>query len=396
MSMRHPICHFRLWQPSVAVRRFARRQAVAALAFAMVVGLPATCFSQASSGSVETTESAGAEPAAIDAPQVEQSAATSKAGGKRGPIDFVSDIQPIFARHCLKCHGPEKRSGGLRLDGWNFADAGGDSGKPVLSGDPETNELLARVTSSDRSYRMPKNAPPLSDQEIADIKQWVGEGCRWPSANKPVGKSLSEPFYYDWLQSTGKFAEQHKTEIAFVRPFAFAFLAIQLAILAIGRTKAAYKRRRPWATGRAAPLCRYLSDVTARELAMIWLLSVAVGALVLFVARDRETQADLAMARVRSVRYESPWSHTPYGYPPTPIRPDHPKQVAGTYYRGNCERNPALFNGGNYLTAIFRISVCDSKHQSVQVGDPIPSDGLFVRMELERRRGRPTPCIQRR
>ena len=89
-------------------------------------------------------------------------------------------------------------------------------------------------------------------------------------------------------------------------------------------------------------------------------------------------------------------TRSPFGHPPVPIRPDHPKQVAGTYYRGNCERNPSLFNNGNYLTATFRVSVCDSQHRDLQVGDAIPTDGLFVRMELERCRGRPMPCIPRR
>jgi mono/diheme cytochrome c family protein len=386
--MSQPIRNSQYCQSLPAVHRFAGRRAVEmTLAYAMVFCFSMPCFSQASTAGEEAAASAGAEPASADAPKAEQPPVTTKTGGERRTINFLGDIQPIFARHCLKCHGPEKRSGGLRLDARNFAGSGGDSGKPILSGDPGTNELLARVTASDRSYRMPKNAPPLSEQEIADIKQWVGEGCRWPNANKPADNSLPEPFYDNWLRMAGKFTDQHKSELEFVRPFAVAFVAIQLTILAIGRAKAAYQQNRPWTTGRAARLCRYLSELTARELAMMWLLSIVAGALVLFVARDRKMRADLAMAQASRARAESPWSRSPFGNPPVPIRPDHPKQVAGTYYRGNCERNPGLFNGGNYLTAIFRVSVCDSKHQSVQVGDPLPSDGLFVRMDIERAPG---------
>jgi hypothetical protein len=70
-----------------------------------------------------------------------------------------------------------------------------------------------------------------------------------------------------------------------------------------------------------------------------------------------------------------------------PFRPDHPKQLAGTYYRGNCERNPDLFNNGNYLTATFRIELCDSEHRPVAVGDPLPTGGLMVRVEIERAPG---------
>ena len=32
------------------------------------------------------------------------------------PVDFAAEVQPILARACLKCHGPEKPRGGLRLD----------------------------------------------------------------------------------------------------------------------------------------------------------------------------------------------------------------------------------------------------------------------------------------
>ena len=30
--------------------------------------------------------------------------------------DFARDVQPILAKHCVRCHGPKKQEGGLRLD----------------------------------------------------------------------------------------------------------------------------------------------------------------------------------------------------------------------------------------------------------------------------------------
>ena len=32
------------------------------------------------------------------------------------PVDFVRDVQPIFAKHCFTCHGEKKQKAGLRLD----------------------------------------------------------------------------------------------------------------------------------------------------------------------------------------------------------------------------------------------------------------------------------------
>ena len=31
-----------------------------------------------------------------------------------GKIDFLRDVQPIFANKCYECHGPTKRGGALR------------------------------------------------------------------------------------------------------------------------------------------------------------------------------------------------------------------------------------------------------------------------------------------
>lgn len=355
-----------------------------ALLVALVAFSPVVCLAQDSPVNVEGEPAAAA---GADAPISAQAVPPAAPADARGPVDFQLDIQPLFARHCWKCHGPEKRSGGLRLDTRELADAGGDSGKPILSGTLDINELVARVTSSDRTYRMPKNAPALSEQEIADIKQWVSEGCPWPNATNTSKSAANGPFYYDWLRRAEKFADRHKAEIQFAQPFAWAFLVFQIAILAISRAKSGYKRGRPWATGRAERLCRYLSGWTGRELTLVWLLSIAAGGAVLLVARDRKAQADLAVAQASAAQNKSSWSRTPFGYPPIPFRPDHPKQLAGTYYRGNCERNPGLFNNGNYLTAIFRVSICNSQHENVQAGDPIASDELFVRMELERAPG---------
>jgi mono/diheme cytochrome c family protein len=44
------------------------------------------------------------------------------------PIDFATQIQPLLARSCHKCHGPDHQKGGLRLDRRDAALRGGDAG----------------------------------------------------------------------------------------------------------------------------------------------------------------------------------------------------------------------------------------------------------------------------
>ena len=94
------------------------------------------------------------------------------------PIDFARDVQPIFARACLKCHGPDRQRGKLRLDERASAFAGGDSGEPaVRPGDVGASPLLERVTTPDAERRMPLKGEPLSADEIALLKRWVAQGA---------------------------------------------------------------------------------------------------------------------------------------------------------------------------------------------------------------------------
>ncbi|MBM4361275.1 MAG: helix-hairpin-helix domain-containing protein [Deltaproteobacteria bacterium] len=73
-----------------------------------------------------------------------------------------------------------------------------------------------------------------------------------------------------------------------------------------------------------------------------------------------------------------------FGSPPVPARPDRPKQLGGTFYRGNDERNPKLFNGGHYRTSTFELSLVDADGKAVTVGTPIGGRRLFVRYEVKR------------
>src|SRR5436190_1556662 len=47
-------------------------------------------------------------------------------------VEFGQDIQPIFAKHCYSCHGPEKQKNDFRLDVKEKALAGGESGAAII------------------------------------------------------------------------------------------------------------------------------------------------------------------------------------------------------------------------------------------------------------------------
>lgn len=301
------------------------------------------------------------------------------------PVDFPSDIQPILTMHCLKCHGAERHSSGLRLDTREFAQRGGDSGKPVMGATPTTNELLTRVSSSERTYRMPKNAPPLAQHEIDLLRRWVEQGTPWP---EPLDVKSSKPSYERWLIQAGDWADRYEPEYSYAMPYSIGFLVLQLMLLIVLRCRTACHQGRPWTTGRLARFCKFCDGVKTREVLFVMLLSLGGLAFAVMRGHVLKFERQLAKAEMASRNLvRSPWFNTVYGWPPRPLRPEHPKQVAGTYYRGNCERNPDLFNGGNYLTAIFRVSLCGREHQQLDVDQPLPDGGVFVRLDIERAPG---------
>ena len=64
-------------------------------------------------------------------------------------VDFVRDVQPIFQAACFKCHGPEKQSGQLRMDGRTFAFKGGISGPVIVPGDAGASLLVKLLENTD-------------------------------------------------------------------------------------------------------------------------------------------------------------------------------------------------------------------------------------------------------
>ena len=87
--------------------------------------------------------------------------------------DFQSEILPIFQRHCLDCHGKEKRDGELNLETLAGVRLGGHSGSPLLAKELDQSELYLRVTSTTPGYRMPKKGDPLSADELGTLVAWI-------------------------------------------------------------------------------------------------------------------------------------------------------------------------------------------------------------------------------
>ncbi len=96
------------------------------------------------------------------------------------PVDFATQIQPIFERRCYDCHGQSKAKAGLRLTSREEAFTPGDYGVEVIvPGDSDMSYLFERISTTDASERMPHEREPLRRSEIELIRRWIDEGADW-------------------------------------------------------------------------------------------------------------------------------------------------------------------------------------------------------------------------
>ncbi|MCU1317736.1 MAG: hypothetical protein JWN63_3058, partial [Candidatus Acidoferrum typicum] len=97
----------------------------------------------------------------------------------RKPVDFSSDIRPIFNQNCTSCHGGVRQKNGVSFIFREEALGTGKSGRrTIVPGNPDASELIARVTSTDPDMRMPYHAPPLAPEQIALFRRWIKEGAK--------------------------------------------------------------------------------------------------------------------------------------------------------------------------------------------------------------------------
>jgi mono/diheme cytochrome c family protein len=98
-----------------------------------------------------------------------------------GPaIDFARDVQPILAASCVRCHGPRKTEGELRLDSQAGLLKGGESGPVVAPGDGKASLLYQLLVETDPDKRMPRRKGPLSPAQIDTVRRWIDAGAPWP------------------------------------------------------------------------------------------------------------------------------------------------------------------------------------------------------------------------
>ena len=104
-------------------------------------------------------------------------------------VDYVRDVKPILQKHCYDCHSALRQNSGLRLDHVTFIRQGGDRGSAIA--DDGGRSLLIRAVSGgddgnrNGMERMPRDAKPLSDEQIATLTAWIDAGAPAPDEKLP-------------------------------------------------------------------------------------------------------------------------------------------------------------------------------------------------------------------
>src|SRR4051812_34228712 len=91
-------------------------------------------------------------------------------------VDFNSQIRPILNQNCTSCHGGVKSAGEISFV---YRDVVGQVAKKsgnrvIVPGQPDASEMIRRVTSTDKEYRMPPadHGSALPADKIALLREW--------------------------------------------------------------------------------------------------------------------------------------------------------------------------------------------------------------------------------
>ena len=85
-------------------------------------------------------------------------------------ISFQQDVLPIFEAYCISCHGNQA---GLSLETYSNVIEGSHHGAVVIPGNPLQSQLIRFVSSG----FMPYGGPPLSQEQIQVLVNWVASGA---------------------------------------------------------------------------------------------------------------------------------------------------------------------------------------------------------------------------
>lgn len=297
------------------------------------------------------------------------------------PIEYQTQILPILRENCFQCHSDEKSEGGLQLDSQNSILKGGDSQQPIFGMSIESSEVFKRITSDDPDYKMPPKGDSLSKSEIDLVQKWIEQGGDFKANSKSnqSGKNnggdsakLIGGIYKWFLENAYSFWTLN----------IFIFLTIVFLILEKKKRKASK------IDSTEGPISK--RNWIQRIYVSHYLIAYLILGFVFYgfwnhkqleiqkkrIEKLRETTAALRLKNSQLQGFGMLEKY--YGKPPRPKRLAHPVGLSQTYYRGNDERSPELYNGGYYRTSKMHLRLLDGNGKPLTHGKSFPEEGAQI------------------
>jgi len=106
---------------------------------------------------------------------------------------FENRVRPVLVERCYKCHShdADRVKGGLMLDTHEGLMHGGDTGPAIVPGKPQDSLLVEAIHYTNDDLQMPPKGDKLSDQQVADLTEWIRRGAPDPRTGVAKGSSLA-------------------------------------------------------------------------------------------------------------------------------------------------------------------------------------------------------------
>jgi mono/diheme cytochrome c family protein len=96
-----------------------------------------------------------------------------------GPVDFKSQIKPIFEASCIRCHGRGRSRGGFQIDSRQSLLKGGDTGPGATPGKSADSYIIELVSGLNPDEVMPKKGKKLTPEEVGALRAWIDQSLPW-------------------------------------------------------------------------------------------------------------------------------------------------------------------------------------------------------------------------
>ncbi len=139
---------------------------------------------------------------------------------------FETEVRPALIDRCLRCHGPGKQEGGLRLDSLGAMLTGGESGAAIVPGQADQSAIWQRIAAGEMP---PVTEPKLSGRQKEAIRKWLTDGA--PMADEPIDAAAARDWRRHWAFQKPDRTRATNTLPEGVRPMALTLLCRAVFVL---------------------------------------------------------------------------------------------------------------------------------------------------------------------